>query len=98
MLLRVFFMKSDQEEVRELVGVGLGFLRERQQGRSNSKPDLESERKCLRFYAALVLLDLISEVSTLQLQIMVRPHIVFLPRLHMAWKTATHLANFVCDR
>jgi hypothetical protein len=49
--------------VRELTNVDLGFLGRRQRSAAaRDGPKLEKERICLRFFAALVLLDLISEV------------------------------------
>ena len=54
--------QGELAQVRELANVDLGFLgnRLRSAARTGSKP--EKERICLRFFAALVLLDLISEV------------------------------------
>lgn len=55
------------EEVRELVHVNMGWLSARQRsGAALSEAAQEKERICLRFYAALVLLDLISEVGSLR--------------------------------
>jgi hypothetical protein len=49
--------------VRELANVDLGFLGNRlRSAAARDGPKLEKERICLRFFAALVLLDLISEV------------------------------------
>jgi hypothetical protein len=49
--------------VRGLANVDLDFLCVRQRSAAaRSGPKLEKERICLRFFAALVLLDLISEV------------------------------------
>lgn len=53
-------------EVRDLVGVTMDFVDSRRhRGRALTDAAKDSERGCLRFYAALVLRDLIQEVATL---------------------------------
>lgn len=63
----LFTPQGDMEEVRTLVGVSMGVMSGRQHsGGGRTDAAKEKERVCLRFYAALVLLDLIQEVTTMQ--------------------------------
>ncbi len=57
-------MQGAKDNVKGLVGINMGFVSTRKFS-ATSNPNSESERICRRFYAALVLLDLIHEARTL---------------------------------
>lgn len=61
-------LQGVQAEVRSAVGVGeaMGWLQQRARRGPSAVPsasDIDKERTCRRFYAALILKDLIDEVS-----------------------------------